>query len=826
MKMRQPAALIVIVCIKLFLAPALHAQFMRQGPKLIGTGAVGPRNNQQVKSVALSADGNTAIVVRNTETYVWTRSGGTWTQQTRLLDAGVDSASLSADGNTLIAGASHDNDDAGAAWVWTRSGNFWSPQSNKLVGSGALGNAHQGTSVAISADGNTAIVGGPAYGLDPIVGGFHGKVSGAAWVWTRSAGVWKQQGPRLEGVSQSGGAQQGSFVAISADGNTAIVGGRSYYANTPPEGAWVWTRSGGVWTQQGGALIGSGALLGGGDFITAARNGNPVAISADGNTAIVGSPNDNGDIGALWVWTRSGAVWTPQGNKLTASDAVRTSYQANSLALSSDGNTILAGGYGDNDGFGAVWVWKRSGGAWTQQGTKRVGSGVTTASNQGNSVAISGDGNTALAGGYGDGGPVWVWTKSAETWTQQGERLRGSGGSGVIVWQGYSVAISSDGNTAIVGAILDNGGVGAAWVWTKTGGTWTQQRNKLVGSGAKGSSYQGTSIALSADGNTAIVGGYGDNGYIGAAWVWTRIGDVWVQQGSKLVGSLSVGTSYQGAAVALSADGNTAIIGGYGDNNSAGAAWVWTRTNGVWTQQGYKLIGAGVVTCAAEGCPGGANQGESVALSADGNTAIVGGIGDNRFVPTGYPPGFSPGYRTLGAAWVWTRSGGVWTQQGDKLVGSGEYTDRITGTNLQGASVALAGDGNTAIIGGAGGPGAAWIWTRSGSRWTEQARLAQANVQGQGSVVALSYDGNTALVKGYSGRNMTWVWTKSGGAWPQQGSRLIDIDVDVFVVGFRGHSAAISGDGKTVIVGESDDNSGVGGAWIFVPAPRRRATMP
>jgi hypothetical protein len=110
---------------------------------------------------------------------------------------------------------------------------------------------------------------------------------------------------------------------------------------------------------------------------------------------------------------------------------------------------------------------------------------------------------------------------------------------------------------------------------------FTQQGPKLVGSGAVGTASQGQSIALSADGNTAIVGGSGDNSGVGAAWVWTRSSGIWTQQGSKLVGTGAVGAAYQGAAVALSSDGNTAVVGGYTDNSFAGAAWVWTRSGGI-----------------------------------------------------------------------------------------------------------------------------------------------------------------------------------------------------------------------------------------------------
>jgi hypothetical protein len=110
---------------------------------------------------------------------------------------------------------------------------------------------------------------------------------------------------------------------------------------------------------------------------------------------------------------------------------------------------------------------------------------------------------------------------------------------------------------------------------------WTQQGPKLVGSGAVGNTVlQGDFVSLSADGNTAIVGGPGDNSADGAAWVWTRSGGVWTQQGPKLVGSGAVGNSAeQGNSVSLSADGNTAIVGGVNDDNGVGAAWVFAAVS-------------------------------------------------------------------------------------------------------------------------------------------------------------------------------------------------------------------------------------------------------
>jgi hypothetical protein len=83
------------------------------------------------------------------------------------------------------------------------------------------------------------------------------------------------------------------------------------------------------------------------------------------------------------------------------------------------------------------------------------------------------------------------------------------------------VSLAADGNTAFVGGISDNNGVGAAWVWTRSGSVWTQQGTKLVGSGAAGNAQQGVSVSLSADGRTIIIGGFADNNYVEAAWVFT-----------------------------------------------------------------------------------------------------------------------------------------------------------------------------------------------------------------------------------------------------------------------------------------------------------------
>ncbi|HNF27341.1 MAG TPA: hypothetical protein PKN56_26000 [Leptospiraceae bacterium] len=327
--------------------------------------------------------------------------------------------------------------------------------------------------------------------------------------------------------------------------------------------------SGVIATQQGSKLVGTGNTGN-------ATQGYSVALSADGNTAIIGGYSDNASQGAAWIFTRSGTTWTQQGSKLVGTGNTGAANQGKSAAISADGNTVVIGGPADNSNLGATWVFTRSGTTWTQQGSKLVGTGNVGNSQQGISVAISADGTTALTGGYMDNsvqGAIWVFTRSGTTWTQQGSKLVGTGGVGNTA-QGFAVGISGDGNTAISGGYGDNTNVGAAWVFTRSGTTWSQQGSKLVGTGNVGAAQMACTIGLSADGNSAFLGGYGDNGGLGAAWVFKRSGSTWAQQGSKLVGSGNVGNSQQGY-VSISADGNTAISGGQLDGTNMGASWIF-----------------------------------------------------------------------------------------------------------------------------------------------------------------------------------------------------------------------------------------------------------
>jgi hypothetical protein len=439
--------------------------------------------------------------------------------------------------------------------------------------------------------------------------------------------------------------------------------------------------------QQGPKLTGGGEI-GEGQFggFGYSPSTSAVALSSDGNTALIGAPADNGSVGAAWVFTRSGSTWTQQGEKLTGRGVIGGLGFVKfgiSVALSSDGNTALIGGSPNAGARGVAWVFTRSGSTWTQQGEPFTAADETTNDTSfGHSVALSSDGNTALIGGFDDNefvGAAWVFTRSGSTWTQQGPKLTGSGenppepGGAAGSSFGESVALSSDGNTALIGGYLDNTFRGAVWVFTRSGSSWTQQGAKLTGGGEVGRGEFGESVALSADGNTALIGGPGDADYVGAAWVFTRSDSTWTQLGEKLTGGGEVvPTGKFGESVALSSDGNVALIGGPLDTNGIGAAWVFRRSGPTWTQQDEKLTGGGEVWLGIFG--------QSVALSSAGTTALIAGPVDNFFT---------------GAAWVFVPATKTSTSlaggpQSGAAITVPEGTAVVDGASLTGENAATA----------------------------------------------------------------------------------------------------------------------------------------
>jgi hypothetical protein len=390
---------------------------------------------------------------------------------------------------------------------------------------------------------------------------------------------------------------------------------------------------------------GPGAAIGGGEV------GGATAISADGSTAIAGAFDDASGRGAAYVFTRTGLTWTLQA-KLTAptsgaNRALGTNVEFGSqVALSANGDTALIGGFGDNSDAGAAWIFTRGPSGWmVQQKLVAPTSGADRelAPGQfGSRVALNGAGTSALIAGVADHafvGAAWTFTRAsaaATAWSEQhkftapttgSDREVGAGHFGSAIW------LSPDGLNAVIGADGDNGSVGAAWVFGNASGTWAEQ-TKLVpptagGDAGLGTPTFGSAVSVSDDASTALIGGQSDN-QRGAAWVFTRItATAWSERG-KLVAPANgagaeVGQGFFGATVALSSDASTAVVGAPIDNSAVGAAWAFVRSGATWALQGRLAppaggdaeIGSGVFAA-------------SLALSHDATTLLVGGQSDDN----------------------------------------------------------------------------------------------------------------------------------------------------------------------------------------------------
>jgi hypothetical protein len=373
-------------------------------------------------------------------------------------------------------------------------------QGGKLTGPSA-GVDFFGSSVALSSDGSTALVSAPLEGAD----------SGAVWVFVRSGSSWVQQGPKL--TNPGPGGFFGSSVALSADGNTALIGARG---NGGPGSAFLFTREGGVWSSRSPALS-SPEGNAGDEF------GASVALAGSGEEALIGAAGENHGAGGAFVFSLHAGTWAPDGAEITGAGESGTSRFGEDVALSSDGQTALVGGPGDSGANGAAWVFSRATGSWPQQGAKLTGSGVPAGGQFGWRVALSADGNTALETDNSTDGAAWAFTRTGETWAQQGSPFTDSEESGEGYFFGSGgAALSADGNTAVIGAPNDATVGGAVWRFTRSGSTWQQQGDKIVAPEEVGQGGFGGAIVLSSDARTALIGGAQDNHSVGAAWAFVN----------------------------------------------------------------------------------------------------------------------------------------------------------------------------------------------------------------------------------------------------------------------------------------------------------------
>ncbi len=429
-----------------------------------------------------------------------------------------------------------------------------------------------GIAVDLSSDGRTAIVGGYADNVGS------NTYQGSARVFDWSGYSWVERGGPITPLDAK--EEDGWFgfsVAMADSGLSVVIGGPT---DSPgPTGAYsqgsarVFDWNGTAWVQRGGALTPlDGAYR---DLF-----GRSVDISSDGLTVIVGGPDDdvgqNEDQGSAIVFDWDGFNWVQRGAVVTPVDGSAGDYFGHSVGLSDDGNTaILSGPFDDMSGSTRIFDWDRT--TWVQRGNE-ISNGAARGS--GYSSSLSGDCLNVIVGEIGYYLPSSPYRGSArvlywngENWVQRGDALIASVGGAQDNF-GYSVELANEGFTAIVGApnqdVSEKKDQGCAWVFDWNGSAWIQRGSALTPDDGRAEDRFGSSVALSEDGLTALVGGPGDkvdqNAEQGSARIFRWNGTQWVEgvpsTGSGMENDLIIGGPIENIMVA--GPGNDSFLGGYG----------------------------------------------------------------------------------------------------------------------------------------------------------------------------------------------------------------------------------------------------------------------
>ena len=404
-----------------------------------------------------------------------------------------------------------------------------------------------------------------------------GLIWGAAWLsWSAlssQGAVWTET--RFTASDGAATYGFGSSVAVSADGSTALVGSVGVDAGAVDQvgAAYVYRRNGTLWQETKLAPTDGGLR----DWFGAG-----VALSADGNTALVGAPGDPGfpQPGAAYVYQWTGSAWSE--TKL-APGAPRNRF-ANSVSLSSDGMTIAAGSEDEDSRRGAAYVYQWNGSLWLE---KRILASDGSANRQfGSAVRLSGDGDALIVGSRLDTvngnfaqGSAYVYGRVGADWVEQ-KKLTASDGAASDEF-GVAVALNFDGSRALVGSPFHDEGAndsqGKAYLFE--GGTWVE--TKIVASDGSADDWFGLSVDLSADGQSMLVGSPAPTLsalHHSVVYLFQRNGTSW--QEDKLSASDGAASDFFGAAAALKADSRAVIVGAsnltVGSNVGQGAAYLFT----------------------------------------------------------------------------------------------------------------------------------------------------------------------------------------------------------------------------------------------------------
>lgn len=608
---------------------------------------------------------------------------------------------------------------------------------------------------AAAVDGDTAVIGAPQADGS----------KGAVFVFERVDGQWLRK-QKLVPADRSKVLQFG--LDVDLDGDMLIVGASGGKNDPNPGSAFIFKRDGSGW-REAQKLAGHDGRPGDGFGTAVALGGSKAVVGA-----IYAARGDTQSQGAAYVFSYFDGRWSLE-QKLTAKDG--KTGDAFGIDVDIQGNTVAAGAaaadIGNEADQGAVYIFTEDR-RWTQR-TKLIAFDGAAGDQFGGALAL--DEGTLLVGARNkdvapnpDQGAAYVYTGAGAEWDLQ-QRLTVNDGRDN---DGFGASVALQGDTAFIGATgwdlvqywqtkLDQG---AVYIFTRSGDLWSRSQD-LISHDGEADDLFGSSLAL--DGDTAVVGAVRamdlDFGSAGKFYVTERGPQPWPLAG-RVRDSDANGCPGYGYDVGL--EGTTAVVNRSAVFGGEGAVYFYTLEDGTWKEtQTFNLDGG------------------ATSIALQGDTAVIGAA---------YASG-QPGKTYAGAAYVFTREGGVWKQQ-QKLVAadSGDY-DHF------GEAVAL--DGGTLMVGAPSNNerGAVYFYRRSGASWALQQKLVTAGSELWdyfGRSIAL--EGSTAII---GASNAAFVFRLDGGNWKEQ-QKLV-------ASGGSDFGVSVALDGESAVIGDSYQQA----AYIF-----------
>ena len=657
-------------------------------------------------SLSLSADGQTvAIGAINNDTRggqsghvrILSYSGSTWSQLGLDIDGELAgdqsgwSVSLSADGRTVAIGAylNGGHDDNGHVRIYSYNGTAWVKLGLDIDGEVADDNS--GYSVSLSADGRTVAIGAPfndgngsasghvrIYNINSSYNTFDTITVGVVF----SEPVNITNTPILNVLTNLDGTAK-LFSYASGDGTNVL-----YFTKTISAGEIVDPLK--ILNSTQPTLTGTGTIK------DSASNDAVLTLSSDitfYSTIIDSTAPTISHLFSQLDSTIPYSAWAQLGSDIDGEAA--GDYSGWSVSLSADGQTVAIGailndaGNASNDQRGHVRIYSYNGSSWSQLGSDI--DGEAAGDRCGYSVSLSADGQTVAIGAIrndagnasdDDRGHVRIFSYNGSSWSQLGSDIDGEAASD---YSGVSVSLSADGQTVAIGALLNDAGNASAdnrshvRIFSYNGSGWVKLGLDIDGEATGDRS--GSSVSLSADGQTVAIGAYANDAgnasddNRGHVRIYSYNGSAWSQLGSDIDGEAA--NDQSGISVSLSADGRTVAIGGYKNDagnasatDNRGHVRIYSYSGSAWSKLGSDIDGEAA----------GDLSGVSVSLSADGQTVAIGA------------PDNDGNGNYSGHVRIFSYNGSVWSQLGLDIDGeaAGDYS---------GYSVSLSADGRTVAIG-------------------------------------------------------------------------------------------------------------------------------